>query len=522
MNKIKKNNIHYLLKTSFELANESIFLINKKGKLIFVNSTGCNHLLYSRKEILKLKVWDLDVLVNTKEKFIEKFNEVFNQGNNKTTILQSFFKRKDNVNIPVEISLKLIEVNGSPHIISYVSDISEKIKKDEKIKLYFEFIKGSSDIIFLIDYKTQLIEFANEKACASLNYTLEELKSKEISDVRKTFEDQLSMSQVFEKIKEEKTLSTIGQYQRRDGSFFTVETSLSIKNYQGNDFVMAISRNISDRIELDRKREDINAKLANYNKTLEQEVLKVKKELIEYENIMQRQAKLAAMGEMLENIAHQWRQPLSVISVLSTGMKLQNEAGILSTNELNEGLEDINVSSQYLSKTIEDFRDFFKPHNKKTQFPIREVIDYTVQLAKTKFTATGINLIENIQSIEIETFKNELIQVLINLINNAGDELEKSTKRRKLIFIECYESQSNVIIEIKDNAGGIPESIINRIFEPYFTTKHKSQGTGIGLYMSDEIIKKHMRGHIMVQNKEFMYEESLYKGAQFLIKLPKI
>jgi len=522
LSKIKKNNIHYLLKNSFELANESIFLINKKGDLVFVNSTGCEHLAYTRKEILNLKVWDVDVMVDNKEKFIETFNHFLEIEDDNPIVMQSFHQRKDKKIIPVEISSRLIELNGNTHIISYVNDITEKIKKDEKIKLYFEFIKESSDLIFLVDYETEAIEFANEKVCSSLGYSLKELKSKKISEIRKAFESQVEIPEVFRKIKEEKNLTTIGQYICKNGNTFPVETSLSMKNYRGRDYIMAISRDISDRIEFEKKREEINKKLENYNKTLESEVYKVKKELLEYENIMQRQAKMAAMGEMLENIAHQWRQPLSVISVLSTGMKLQNEAGVLDTESLIEGLDDINTSSQHLSKTIDDFRDFFKPHYKKTQFPIKEVIDYTVNLAKTKFSSSNITLVENVQAITIETFKNELIQVLINLINNAGDELEKSKKKRKLIFIECYESDSNIVIKIKDNAGGISPSIIDRIFEPYFTTKHQSQGTGIGLYMSDEIIKKHMKGYIAVKNKEFMYEESLYKGAQFLIKLPKV
>lgn len=238
---------------------------------------------------------------------------------------------------------------------------------------------------------------------------------------------------------------------------------------------------------------------------------------------MHRQSKMAAMGEMLENIAHQWRQPLSVISVLSTGMKIQNDAGVLDKKTLTNGLNDINTSSQYLSKTIDDFRDFFKPNYKKSTFHITEVIDYTVNLAQTKFAShkNNISIIENIMDMEVYTFKNELIQVIINLLNNAGDELEKCDKKRRLIFLETYANDEAIFIKVKDNAGGIPQNILNRIFEPYFTTKHKSQGTGVGLYMSDEIVKKHMKGNIVVKNQEFMFEDALYKGAEFTISLPR-
>lgn len=523
MRKIKKNNIHSLLKTSFELANEAIYLVSANGKIIFANTTACETLSYSRKEILNLNVWDIDLLVNSKELFLEKF-ELFKKAEDlKPTIIQSEHISKDKKTFPVEISSRVVMINNKEHLISYVSDISKQITQDEELKLYFEFIKESNEIIFLIDFDTKMIEFANEKACSSLGFTYDELKTKKISDIRKSLIDSKEIPEIFNEIKTKKNMTTIGQYLCKDTSPIFVETSLSIKNYHGKDYVMAMSRDISDRLELDRKKEEVNKKLENYNNTLKKEVSKIKKELVEYEDIMHRQSKMAAMGEMLENIAHQWRQPLSVISVLSTGMKIQNDAGILEKESLTSGLNDINTSSQYLSKTIDDFRDFFKPNYKKSSFPVTDVINYTVNLAKTKFVAhkSDIRIIENILDLEVHTFKNELIQVIINLLNNAGDELTKSNKKRKLIFIETYANDEAIFIKIKDNGGGIPRNILNRIFEPYFTTKHKSQGTGVGLYMSDEIVKKHMRGNLKVKNKEFMFEDAAYKGAEFTIELPR-
>jgi len=523
LSRISKNNIHYLLKTSFELANEDIYLINSNGRVIFANTTACNNLGYSRKEMLNLNVWEIDGVVTTKEEFLEKF-ELFKLADpEKPTVFESKHIKKDGTAIPVEISSRIISINDKEHLISYVSDISDRVTQDEELKLYFEFIKESNEIIFLVNFETQFIEFANEKACSILGYTLEELKEKRISDIRKALVDSKEIPQVFAEIKNEKNMTTIGQYLTKDGTSVYVETSLSLKNYHGKEYIMAISRDISERLEIERKREEVNKKLENYNLTLKKEVSKIKKELLEYEDIMHRQPKMAAMGEMLENIAHQWRQPLSVISVLSTGMKIQNEAGVLDQKALAEGLNDINTSSQYLSKTIDDFRDFFKPNYKKSTFHITEVIEYTVNLAKTKFAShkSDISIIENVIDMEIYTFKNELIQVIVNLLNNAGDELEKSDKSRRLIFIETFANDDFVYIKIKDNAGGIPQNIIHRIFEPYFTTKHKSQGTGVGLYMSDEIVKKHMRGTLHVSNNAFMFEDAAYNGAEFTIELPR-
>jgi len=520
--KIRKNNIHNLLKTSFELANEAIYLIDSNGKILFANSTACKNLGYTRREMIGLNVWDVDAQVTVKESFLEIFEQFKQTSPDELSIIESKHRKKDGTILPVEISSKLIEINNKQHLISYVTDISNRVSQDEKIKLYFEFIKESNEIIFLVDFNTQIIEFANEKACSTLGYTLDELKSMRISEVRKALVDNKEIPAVFNQIKSDKNMTTLGQYICKDGSSLYVETSLSLKSNAGKDYIMAISRDISDRLELEKKRDEVNKKLENYNNTLKKEVSKIKKELVEYEDIMHRQSKMAAMGEMLENIAHQWRQPLSVISVLSTGMKIQYDTGTLSDDALKSGLNDINTSSQYLSKTIDDFRDFFKPNYKKSTFSIREVIDYTVNLAKTKFGAYNITIIENILDLEIHTFKNELIQVVINLLNNAGDELvNKEEQIRKLIFIETYANDDAIYIKIKDNAGGIPSHIINRIFEPYFTTKHKSQGTGVGLYMSDEIIKKHMKGNLIVKNQQFMYEDAAYKGAEFTVELPR-
>ncbi|WP_108061517.1 PAS domain-containing sensor histidine kinase [Poseidonibacter lekithochrous] len=520
MNRIRRNNIHYLLKTSLELANEAIYLIDSNGKIIFANATACTVLGYMRKEVLKLNVWDIDGIVSTKKEFLSKLKLIKEYDPETPIKIQSTHRKKDGTYMPVEISSRVVLINNKEHIISYVTDITDKVNQDEKLNLYFEFIKESNEIIILVDFETQKIEFANQEACLVLGYTLEEFKQMRISQIRKAIGDNAQIPGVFKEISQTKNLITLGQYICKDGSSVFVETSLSLKNFQGKDYILAFSRDISDRLELEKRREEVNTKLANYNKTLKDEVSKIKKELVEYEDIMHRQSKMAAMGEMLENIAHQWRQPLSVISVLSTGMQINHESDNLDSVTLSNGLNDINTSAQYLSKTIDDFRDFFKPNYNKSTFPIREVVEYTVNLVKTKFASLHIVIVENIMDLDVYTFKNELIQVIINILNNAGDELIESKNKRKLIFIEAYTNDNSIFIKIKDNAGGIPPHILNRIFEPYFTTKHKSQGTGIGLFMSNEIIKKHMKGDIIVKNREFMYEDALYKGAEFIIKLP--
>ncbi|WP_419765860.1 MAG: cache domain-containing protein [Arcobacter sp.] len=239
------------------------------------------------------------------------------------------------------------------------------------------------------------------------------------------------------------------------------------------------------------------------------------------QNMLAYQSKMAAMGEMIGNIAHQWRQPLSAISTTSTGLKLQKEMNMLDDKFLLKSLNDINAAAQFLSSTIDDFRNFFKVNKEKSIFSIKDILKKSISLVSAQFKNHDIAIIENIEDIKITNFQNELIQVVINILNNAKDELVKKHKdSKKIILINTQILEDTLIIEIKDNAQGIPLDILDRIFEPYFTTKHKRQGTGVGLFMSREIINKNMKGNIKAYNSTFVYQNCEYNGAVFRITLP--
>ena len=257
-----------------------------------------------------------------------------------------------------------------------------------------------------------------------------------------------------------------------------------------------------------------------FSKILQEKFKKYQYEKTKQENIITQQAKMAAMGEMIGHIAHQWRQPLSSISTSTTGMKLQKQMNVLEDNFLIENLEQINHSVQYLSTTIDDFRNFYKPNKNKTNFNISDTIDKVINLINSQFKANGIKIIKNTIDIKINNYENELIQVIINLLNNARDELIKiDSKDEKLIFINVLKNENNVVLEIKDNAGGIPQEIKDKIFDAYFTTKKDSDGTGIGLYMSSQIVEN-MGGKIEVSNENYEFEGKNYKGALFKILIP--
>jgi ABC-type nitrate/sulfonate/bicarbonate transport system substrate-binding protein/signal transduction histidine kinase len=251
------------------------------------------------------------------------------------------------------------------------------------------------------------------------------------------------------------------------------------------------------------------------------EKIKIEIEKNEEKNrILIQQSRMASMGEMLENIAHQWRQPLSTISVAASGMEIKKEFSSLSDKEFFEAIDHIKKSTQYLSNTIDDFRSFFSKNKKTSQINISDTIEKSLELMGNSFLHHKINLVKNIKSIEILSLENELIQVLMNILVNAKDALRHTVSADKYIFIDVIKKENQIFIQIKDNAGGINDDIIDKIFEPYFTTKHQFNGTGIGLYMSKLLMEKHLKGELTVKNVEYTFMDNTYKGALFQVILP--
>ena len=270
-------------------------------------------------------------------------------------------------------------------------------------------------------------------------------------------------------------------------------------------------------IKLNKNKNELSDLNSSLKQTVDNEVLKNYKK----NKILFQQSKMAAMGEMIGNIAHQWRQPLSLITSAASGIKLRKELDLLDDKDHDASLNSIIETANYLSNTIDDFRYFFTPNKNRTTISSIELFKKVFKLLASEFKSKNIHIIKNIEELKISTYENELIQVIINVLNNAKDELIKSEdNKNRSIFIDLYKDNQNMIIKIKDNAGGISDDIIDRIFEPYFTTKHQSQGTGIGLYMSEEIIFKHLKGEISVCNKETIIEKNTYKGAEFFISIP--
>lgn len=242
---------------------------------------------------------------------------------------------------------------------------------------------------------------------------------------------------------------------------------------------------------------------------------KLENELEQKNKLLFEQAKMAQMGDMIANIAHQWRQPLSVISTTATGIKVLKELDTLNENCIIDSMNIINDNAQFLSKTIDTFRNFLKNDNQKVEIILQNSIHTALEIISTALNSHFIKLINNIDElapIKLHMNSGEFSQVLINIINNAKDALIERKIKNPWIQLEIVKSCDKVTITIEDNAGGIPQEILPKIFEQYFTTKDQLLGTGLGLHMSYRIISESLHGKLYAQNSS--------NGAKFFIELP--
>lgn len=223
----------------------------------------------------------------------------------------------------------------------------------------------------------------------------------------------------------------------------------------------------------------------------------------EEQGLLQQQAKMAAMGEMIGNIAHQWRQPLNALSALNVGLGMKHKSGKLDEEAMQNFKEKFNAIIQNMSATIEDFRNFFQPDKVQEDFEVHEAIEGTLRFVSDAYNQHSIKVsVDSENKINIKSYKNELMQVLLNVLNNTKDAVVENDIQNPRLKITTEESENQVFIKIQDNAGGVSQEVLDRMYEPYFTTKFESHGTGIGLYMSKMIIENSMKGSLTSQNEE--------------------
>ncbi len=276
-----------------------------------------------------------------------------------------------------------------------------------------------------------------------------------------------------------------------------------------------VSQKIDEVLKVyQRKVQSKSAALKELNETLERRVEDEIEKNREHEQLLVQKSKFIALGEMISNIAHQWRQPLSELSSIFMFVKFKYNIGQLDEETMNKKSKEAEIVLEYMSHTIDDFRNFFMPKKEKEVFNLRSAMDSIMTIISSALSNNKINITICVDGdLTINTFLNEFEQVVLNIITNAKDVLIEKKVENPWIKIYTEETNSSIIIYIEDNGGGVKVEPKNKIFEPYFTTKKDSDGTGIGLYMSKIIVDKNMNGKLRVRNT--------LEGTKFGISIPK-
>ncbi len=307
--------------------------------------------------------------------------------------------------------------------------------------------------------------------------------------------------------------------------FYRLEKSFFIFIYDENidvNFIKLIFESLRKKLNISinsclnvKDLEERNLELNTLTSNLQIEINKAIQLNKEKDKQLFEQIKMVQMGELIGNIAHQWRQPLSIISTIASGIKLKKEMNLLEDKDFYEYMNKIVDNTYLLSATIDEFGDYIKDSQEKKEILIQERVRMAMKIIEPSFIMDNIKIIEDYMEKEDIYFKlisGELLQVLIQILNNTKDAFSENNIENKWFKYSVKKKKDNFIISLEDNAGGIKDDIIDKIFNPYFTTKHQKQGAGMGLYNCYNIVTKHLNGKL--------YATNTIDGVIFTIELP--
>ena len=399
---------------------------------------------------------------------------------------------------------------GEPiELIGYLVDITQD-KKHEA--LYAGIINTTAEGFWLLDSELKIID-VNYSLCAMLGYTKDEMIGKAPYDFIDEQDYNLCQEQA-DSINELASRIYEITLKLKDGSLLhALANATTMYDQYGTMRTFAFMTDISSQKKIEEDLRNRQETIENLNNSLESRITQEVEKNREKDQMMYQQSRLASMGEMIGNIAHQWRQPLNIMALVMQDIYISDQLGNLTSKKVEDSYEKSNNLLQYMSQTIDDFRNFFKQGDESAQFSIKEAVDTVYNLINTNLSYNQIECTIDVRH-DSQVFGglNEFKQVLINIINNAQEAIQTNNGKDKHINILITQENENAIISISDKGGGISKNVMEKIFDPYFTTKEQTQGTGLGLYMSKQIIENSMCGSLSAKN--------IGGGAEFKITLP--
>lgn len=490
-----KNSMFKVWKERYELAiiasNDGLWDITFKDNTIFFSNKWLEMFGYRHGDIKVLDDWF--ALIHTDDKSIvqEKFNKHF-RGESEHFISEHRLKNSNNEYQWVLVRGKIFrDKKLRPERMLMMSmdiDSSKQISKELKdVELLVDvgrivIFKWENDDDLTIDYVS--------KSITSYGYSKEQLEEQRLKYFDFVHKDDIpKLKNIIESaiIKKLSSFSISYRVMESNGAIrWVYNRTILLKDHFGN--VTHLYGYINDITQMKMNEEELKLRV-NYE---------VERN-IEKDRILVHQTKLASMGEMLGSIAHQWRQPLNNISLLIHFIRDNFSNKKFTQEDMNESIGSVKIQIDYMSQTIDDFRNFYQPAKDKNSFFIKEAIQNSAKIVDTQFERENIELEIKGEAIELFSYENEFMQVIVNILNNAKDaaiEKRKNTSFNAKVSIDIRKVNNNAIIDISNNCGTVSNKVLSRMFEPYFTTKFENQGTGIGLYMSKTIIEKNMHGKI--------------------------
>ncbi|MDN5354147.1 MAG: hypothetical protein PWQ09_903 [Candidatus Cloacimonadota bacterium] len=412
------------------------------------------------------------------------------------------------------MKMKRDEQGNVSSYYGYLIDITVRKKAEIEIeneKAYLEnLFENSPECIVLVDKHSRIIK-CNKSFTTLFGYSSEEVKGKNL-DYLITKSEQISQAVELTAKAEngERVFTETIRYNKEGKPIYVSILGVPIIFSDRELEVYAIYRDITKRKVAEEKLRKTNEELKQLKQNLEKKVEKAVNDIREKDQMLMVQSRQAAMGEMIGNIAHQWRQPLNGLGLLIQDFQEAYEFGELDEKYLEKQTEKGMQLIQYLSDTIDDFRNFFKPVTKNKVFSIADTVRKTITMVESSFRDHNIKIDFQVEEdVKIMGLRNQFSQVIINILNNTKDAFAEHEVEKPQVWLHLSKIDGKAKLSIRDNAGGIPSQIKDKIFNSYFTTKQDNKGTGLGLFMSKTIIEKKMNGKITAEN--------IADGAEFII-----
>lgn len=512
------NTSSQMLKTKAErfeqLFNNSgvgIFIVDKDRIIIEANDACCKIFGFSQEELVGQSAFIMHHSYAAYVNFAEiAFNKV---RQNEALNLEYPFKHQSGRTVWLRIAGDSIPSNDE--VLWTISDISSRIEAQMRLKESEALLRTAEAIAHLGSWEILMDEHQSMKWSKEMYHIYEE-DPNEFIPTLEHFSHYLSAEDAkkVKRINEKALLSGMSEelnymIYRRNGTQAFINTQRKAI-YDENGLAVRL---VGTSLDITRQKEN-ERKIQELNEMLHLKLERQLEKLREKDKQLQYQSRLIQMGEMLSMIAHQWRQPLAAIAATTSFLSAKIALEEINKMEFQVEIGNIENYVLHLSKTIDDFRNFFKSTRQQESVSLEYLVEKTLNIVKPFLTTKNISVITEFTCHQkIYTYSNELAQVILNIIKNAEDALIEQSVDKPTIWIKTYDDAHALYLEIKDNAGGIEEGLFDKIFEPYFSTKLDKDGTGIGLCMSKTIVEEHCKGSLTAHNDE--------KGAVFTIIFQK-